>query len=62
MSLVVPAIPRPLLEYLQRVFPNKLPLTALSPEALGALIGQQALIAHLAMHFERQAAAVIQPT
>lgn len=62
MSKDVPAIPRPLLEYLQRAFPNTLPLNPVSLEELGFLRGNQAVIHHLMHHFEKQKAAVLQPT
>jgi hypothetical protein len=49
-----PPIPRDLLEYLQGVFPNKLPKAVLAPDALGVLVGQQNVVDHLRVQFLRQ--------
>lgn len=60
---VPPQIPRDLMEYLQEVFPDKLPEQPFgAPEALAALIGQQQVIRHLKTHFDRQALTVLAPT
>ena len=62
MSSIAPAIPRPLLEYLQKVFPNKLPEYLGPPESMAILIGQQKVINHLLAQFERQSRTVLGPT
>ena len=42
-----PQIPKTLLEYLQGVFPDKIPETYQNPEQIGRLIGQQMVVKHL---------------
>lgn len=49
-----PAIPKDLLDYLQVVFPNKLPDNTVDPCDLGILIGQQRVIQHLQAQFKVQ--------
>ena len=43
-----PALSRELVAYLQQVFPNRLPPITTTDRELGALIGQQQVINHLA--------------
>lgn len=59
----VPPINRELVEYLQQVFPNKLPNDIhISDRELGALCGEQRIIAHLLGHLEDQEETVLVPT
>ena len=51
---MIPMIPHDLLEHLQKVFPNKLPEFDCNPNHLGALQGQQKVIAYLAFQFSKQ--------
>ena len=62
MSSHAPAISRALLDHLQKLFPNKLPETHVSPEQLGALQGQQKVINHLLSQFAIQSRTVLDPT
>lgn len=59
----VPPINRELIEYLKKVFPNKLPSEIhISDRALGALFGEQRIIAHLEGHLREQEDTVLVPT
>lgn len=50
-----PAVTREMLAYLRQVFPNKLPDdTSISDRELGALIGRQRVITHLASLLDNQ--------
>jgi len=62
MSIPCPAIPRPLLEYLQRIFPDKLPQYLGAPETMAYLIGNQQVIKHLEAQFQLQSKTVLPPT
>lgn len=55
-----PTIPTALLEYLQGVFPNKLPDTYHNPEQIGRLMGHQQVIKHLEAAFAVQNRTVLQ--
>jgi hypothetical protein len=46
--LAPPAVTRELLAYLRQVFPDKLPDIDISDRELGALIGRQRVITHIA--------------
>ena len=52
----VPVIPKDLLEYLQLVYPNKLPERLPLPggEAVEILIGQQRVVTHLKAQYDLQ--------
>jgi len=52
--MVIPEISKDLLEYLQKIFPDKLPGAPVAPEGLGVLIGQQKVIQHLQTIHNRQ--------
>lgn len=58
-SIKAPPIPRDLLDYLQRAFPNKLPEHYVSAEQLGTLQGQQKVINHLFAQFVLQSRTVL---
>ena len=62
MSNPCPAIPRPLLEYLQKVFPDKLPQCLGPPESMAILIGHQQVIQHLSQQYQIQSKTVLPPT
>lgn len=50
-----PPIPKALLDYLQTVFPDKLPDAPLrDPEGYGVLIGQQKVLKHLQAQYRMQ--------
>jgi hypothetical protein len=49
-----PGIPKDLLDYLQHVFPDKLPATVIPPDQLGQLLGQQSVIRHLQAQYRAQ--------
>lgn len=49
-----PPIPRPVVEYLQKIFENKLPDITTSDRELGALIGEQRVITHLSNLLRQQ--------
>lgn len=60
---VAPPIPRKLVEYLIKVFPNRLPQdTEISDRALGALFGEQRVIAHLLGRLKEQEDTVLVQT
>ena len=59
MSSPAPAISRDLLEYLQRVFPNKLPEDPICSDYLAVQIGQQKVIRHLQAQFAVQSRTVL---
>lgn len=61
MSIPCPAIPRPLLEYLQQAFPDKLPQYLGPPEAMAILIGHQQVIKHLEAQYHVQSKTVLPP-
>lgn len=48
------AISKDLLDYLQQVFPDKLPEQPQLPDQIGILIGQQRVIKHLIAQFKLQ--------
>ena len=62
MNNPCPAIPRPLLEYLQRIFPDKLPQYLGAPETVAYLIGNQQVISHLSQQYQIQSKTVLPPT
>ena len=62
MSISCPPIPRPLLEYLQKVFPDKLPQYLGPPESMALLIGNQQVLKHLEAQFQLQSKTVLPPT
>lgn len=49
-----PLIPKPLLERLEHVYPNKLPEHLPSEAEMGRMIGRQDVIGFLRMHYNRQ--------
>lgn len=49
-----PAVTREMVKYLRQVFPDKLPDIKISDRELGALIGQQKVITHLAALLQNQ--------
>lgn len=55
-----PSISRDLMEYLQGVFPDKLPETYQNPEQIGMLMGQQKVIKHLLAAYNSQNRTVLQ--
>ena len=57
-----PTISRDLMEYLQKVFPNKLPLEPVDAVKLGVLCGQQKVINHLLAEYQRQTQTVLPAT
>lgn len=52
--LTPPVVDETLVEYLQQVFPNRLPPLDTTDKKLGALIGQQEVIDHLRSLSEQQ--------
>lgn len=55
-----PPIPRDLLEYLQKVFPDRLPDSPMaSAEEVAALVGNQQVIRHLKVQAEKQSLNVL---
>lgn len=55
-----PPISRDLMEYLHKVFQDKLPEIYQNPEVMGQLIGQQQVIRHLQIAYNYQNRTVIQ--
>lgn len=53
-EITAPPIPRPVVEYLQKIYPNRLPPIHTPDRELGALIGEQRVIAHLSALLLRQ--------
>ena len=50
----VPTVPKVLLDYLERTFPDKLPGGIVSADHLAELIGQQGVIRHLRAAYKHQ--------
>lgn len=54
-DLVCPAISRDLVEYLEKVYPDRLPANReINERGLGALFGQQDVVAHLRSRLKEQ--------
>lgn len=54
MRSAAPLISRDLLEYLQGIFPNTLPKGVPTPSDMGILVGQQKVVNHLRVEYQRQ--------
>lgn len=54
-DLVCPAVPRDLVEYLEKVYPDRLPVDRqINERGLGELFGQQDVLAHLRSRLKEQ--------
>ena len=59
-KLLVPTIPKELLDYLEKVFPCRIPTSyQITEEELRILQGQVKVIDHLRFHYERQSKTVL---
>lgn len=59
---IVPPIPRPLLEYLERTYPDRMPDERMPLDEIRVRTGQVSVVRHLRVQYNRQQENILTPT